>query len=380
MSKMSASQPVTQGSGDRIVSAETILISIPFREGAQPVWSFGGTPKNTFDTLLVRIETEAGIVGWGEAFSRGEDATLAALISSRVLPLVVGRDASQISKIKHEIEFQLQNFGRNGSLNYGVSAVDIALWDIAAKRAGVPLVKLLGGSFRSEVDVYASLLRYGTADGVVAACEDAIARGYRAIKLHEVEVDLIEIAAEACAGRARVMADVNCPWSPAVAIRHNQSLRTSSLHWLEEPVWPPEDYIGLARVRAASSTPIAAGENAGGLSEFVAMVQANAIDIAQPDIAKSGGVTELRRIVAFCEANAIRFEPHCALFGPGQIATVHLAASIQSAPMLERLFCDFEAELYDGATIPKNGVVSVPSSPGLGIDPNPDVIARYRVR
>jgi L-alanine-DL-glutamate epimerase-like enolase superfamily enzyme len=150
--------------------------------------------------------------------------------------------------------------------------------------------------------------------------------------------------------------------------------------WLEEPVWPPENYKGLARVRATGRHRIAAGENAGSLHDFMAMIDAGAIDIAQPDVAKTGGVTELLKIAALCEAHGIEYIPHCALFGPGQLATVHLNAAHRSVPLLERLYCDFEAELYDGVTLPNAGKLTVPMGPGLGLDPDPDVIERYRCR
>jgi L-alanine-DL-glutamate epimerase-like enolase superfamily enzyme len=109
------------------------------------------------------------------------------------------------------------------------------------------------------------------------------------------------------------------------------------------------------------------------------MIAAGAIDIAQPDVAKTGGVSELLQIAALCDAHGIEFVPHCAIFGPGQVATIHLNAAQQSVPLLERLYCDFEAELYDGHTLPVNGMVQVPSGPGLGLDPNAEVISRYRV-
>ena len=126
----------------KVVKAETILVSIPFESGGLPPWGWGGAPANTFDILLVRLETEDGLVGWGEAFSRMADVALKQLIDTRVLPLVVGRDSRQIARIKHDIEFNLHNFGRSGSIMYGISAVDIALWDIAGKRAGQPLCNL----------------------------------------------------------------------------------------------------------------------------------------------------------------------------------------------------------------------------------------------
>jgi L-alanine-DL-glutamate epimerase-like enolase superfamily enzyme len=113
--------------------------------------------------------------------------------------------------------------------------------------------------------------------------------------------------------------------------------------------------------------------------DFMAMMDAGAIDIAQPDIAKTGGLTELVKIAALCEAHGVDFVPHCALFGPGYVATMHLNAAQRSVPMLERLYCDFEAELYGGATLPNGGVCVVPTHPGLGLEPDLDVIERYRV-
>jgi D-galactarolactone cycloisomerase len=363
----------------KIIKAETILVSIPFEAGGVPPWSFGGRPRSNFDTLLVRLETNTGVVGWGEAFSRNEDVALKHMIDIRLLPLVLGKDPSNIAKVKFDLEFQLQNFGRIGPIMCGISAIDIALWDILGKSCGLPLVTLLGGAFAGTVEVYASLMRYGNVDDVVTATRKAVDRGYRYIKLHEVTTREIRAAVEAAGTDAKVMLDTNCPWSVAEALRYDKELEPLGLYWLEEPIWPPENFKGLALVRATGRHRIAAGENAGSLHDFVAMIHACAIDIAQPDVAKTGGVTELLKIAALCEAHGVEFAPHCALFGPGQVATIHINAAQRPVPMLERLFCDFEAELYGGSILPKAGVVNVPKRAGLGLDPDLGVIERYRV-
>jgi L-alanine-DL-glutamate epimerase-like enolase superfamily enzyme len=329
--------------------------------------------------MLVRLETEAGLVGWGEAFSRAEDVSLLSLIETRIAPLVIGEDAQAISRIKHKLEFGLQNFGRIGPTMYAISAVDIALWDIAAKAAQQPLVNLLGGAFATEVEVYASLLRYGTAVGAAAATRRAIGEGYRFIKLHETTFSEIAAAVEEARGEASIMLDVNCPWSVAEALAMDARLAGLRLLWLEEPIWPPENFRGLARVRQEKRHRIAAGENAGSLHDFVAMIDAGAIDIAQPDVAKTGGISELLKISALCEANAIEFVPHCAIFGPGQLATIHINAAQRTVPLLERLYLDFEAEIYGGKTLPRGGKLTVPDAPGLGFEPDDEVLARYRV-
>ena len=362
-----------------ITRAETILVSIPFKAGGIPPWSFGGDPKCNFDTLLIRLETDSGLVGWGEAFSRNEDQALKAMIDTRVLPLVVGRDAASIASLKFDLEFQLHNFGRIGPIMYGISGVDIALWDLLGKATNRPLVDLLGGSFAEELTVYASLLRYGNVEDVTRITREAIERGYRHIKLHEVTLPEIEAAVEAASGEAAIMLDTNCPWSVEEALQYDRLLAPLGLPWLEEPVWPPENYKGLAQVRASGRHRIAAGENAGSLHDFVAMIEASAIDIAQPDVAKPGGVSELLKIAALCDVAGVEYIPHCAIFGPGQVATLHLSAAHRGVPIFERLYCDFDAELYAGATLPEAGKLQVPTGPGLGIDPDPAVIARYRV-
>jgi L-alanine-DL-glutamate epimerase-like enolase superfamily enzyme len=362
----------------KIVKAETILLAIPFESGGLAPWGWGGSPANTFDVLLVRLETDDDVVGWGEAFSRMEDRALKQVIDDRVLPLVLGRDAKEISHIKHDLEFNLHNFGRIGPIMYGISAVDIALWDLAGKTSGRPLVDLLGGAHTDRVEVYASLVRYGSEDAVAAAVRRAISEGYRWIKLHEIAVPVIAAAVEAAGHDARIMLDANCPWSVEEALEHDAALAGLGLHWLEEPVWPPENYGGLARVRAAGNHAVASGENAGSLFDFVAMHQAGAIDIAQPDVAKTGGISELIKIAHYCDANGLTFSPHCALFGPGQIATLHLTAARRRPPLFERLYLDFETELFGDAAVVVDGYLTVPRRPGLGVDPDPAVVARHQ--
>ena len=152
---------------------------------------------------------------------------------------------------------------------YAHSAIDIALWDIAGKRAGLPLCDLLGGARRKEVRAYASLMRYGTPKhGRPHLRRDGRAPASRHIKLHEHSVDAVRAAREGAGADIALMNDVNCPWSVAQAIEMERAFRPSNLYWLEEPVWPPEDHDGLARVRRGGITRIAAGENAAGLHDF----------------------------------------------------------------------------------------------------------------
>ena len=267
--------------------------------------------------------------------------------------------------------------GRNGPFVYAFSGVEIALWDLLGKRAGQPLWRLLGGGRTGDLPAYASLLNYGDEALVAKNTAAACAQGYRHIKLHEVTRDAVRAAQDASgAGSARIMLDVNCAWLPPVAREMAASLREDELLWLEEPVWPPEDVDGLASVRDYG-IPIAAGENVAGVFGFKSLIEAGAIDIAQPSVTKIGGVGEMVRVIHLCQAHGIEVAPHSPYFGPGFVATIHIAAALVEKPMIEVLWLEMEANPFDPWVRSINGRVRIPDGPGLGCDPDPDVLKRY---
>jgi len=362
----------------KIVAIETQIIRVPADLGAAPR-AFGGVSWATQDTLFVRVITDAGIEGWGEGFGHACLPATRAAFDTQVGPAALGQDARDIRGVMHRLSQMLHLFGRNGPLVYALSALDIALWDIAGKAAGLPLWRLLGGTPVDGLSAYASLLRYSEPALVAAACERALARGFGAIKLHEIDVPQVEAARAAVGPGVPIMLDTNCPWSVDHAIDMARRLQPSDLTWLEEPVWPPEDFPGLARVRREGGIKISAGENAAGLQDFRAQFDAGALDIAQPSVAKIGGVTEVMKIAALAEARGVRLIPHCAYFGPGWLASLHLSATLAPTSPFERLFVDLEANPYHELVLAKDGMVRVPDGPGLGRDPDGDVLKRYRL-
>ena len=174
------------------------------------------------------------------------------------------------------------------------------------------------------------------------------------------------------------MNDVNCPWSVAQALEMERAYRPANLYWLEEPVWPPEDHKGLARVRKAGTTRIAAGENAAGLHDFRDMFEKGAIDVAQPSVTKIGGITEMRKIIAAAEAHSVELIPHCAYFGPGNLASIHIVASLATDTLLENIYANLEANPFGDAMLARDGKVRVPQGPGLGVEPDMKVVEKYR--
>ena len=359
-----------------ITAIESLVISLPFDMGG-PHPLFAGQPWDHLDILVVKVETEDGLVGWGEAFGHAAIAATRAALDGIVAPLVVGRDACDINGLSRAVLHGTHLLGRNGPFVYAFSGVEIALWDLFGKRAGQPLWQLLGGGARSELAAYASLLHYGddvlVRNNTAAAC----ARGFAHIKLHETTRRAV-LAAKAAPGAAdaRIMLDVNCAWLPPTGREIATSLRDDDLLWLEEPVWPPEDVYGLASVRGCG-IPIAAGENAAGVFGFKSLIEAKAIDIAQPSVTKVGGIGEMIKVIHLCQAHGIAVMPHSPYFGPGFVATVHIAAALIEQPLIEVLWLDMEANPFDPWVRATDGKAKVPHGPGLGCDPDPVILERY---
>lgn len=362
----------------KIIAIETHHIAVPFSIGA-PVVRFAGSGWPSMNTLLVRVVTDQGLEGWGEAFGHASCPATRAVLDQQLAPLALGQDARDIAGLHHRIGQALHVFGRNGPHVHALSGLDIALWDIAGRQAGLPLWRLLGASPAESHRAYASLLRYGDTTTIAAAVERAVGQGYGDLKLHEIAFEPVAAARAAAGVGPRIMLDTNCPWTVDQAVAMARRLRPLDLTWLEEPVWPPEDFAGIARVRREGGIPIAAGENAQGLMDFRAAFDAAALDVAQPSVAKCGGITGMLAIAGLAQARGVRLIPHCAYFGPGFLASLHLHARLAPGEPFERLFMDLEASPFHDAVVARGGRMAVPQGPGLGHVPDPAVLARYAV-
>lgn len=363
----------------KITRIETFLLKVPYQMGG-PYPQFGGMPRTTMDILALRVDTDAGISGWGEAFGGPTAPATRLVIEQLVAPLAVGRDATAIEVLMTDLARKLQNFGRGGSITFALSGLDIALWDIAGKAAGLPLHRLLGGAVRSEIAAYASMLPYHDAALVEKNAAEAVARGFRQLKLHEKTVVDVAAGRKGAGAGVPMMVDTNCPWSVAEAIDMARALAPFEPAWIEEPVWPPEDVAGLAQVRLATTIPIAAGENARTLIDFKLLLEAGAVSVIQPSIGKMGGITEMRKVKLLAEMHSTRFVPHCTYFGPAALATMHILSTVTATPVLERFYCTLEASPFGDTLIARDGRVRLPEEPGLGANPDPQLLARYAAR
>jgi L-alanine-DL-glutamate epimerase-like enolase superfamily enzyme len=268
-------------------------------------------------------------------------------------------------------------FGRRGLGMFAISGVELALWDLAGQAQGLPVYALLGGLAQPRLPAYASLARFERPAEVARAAAAAAAEGFRGVKLHQTDVASVAAARAALGPVVALMLDVNCPWTPDQAIEMGRALAPFDLAWLEEPVWPPEDYAGLARVAAALAMPVAAGENEATAVGFRAMLGAGAVDIVQPSPTKVGGLGEAQAIAALAAAANVTLVPHSFYFGPGLAAALHLAAATPGVPWVEWPMGELATPLLEEPIRPVGGWLAPPATPGLGVRPNPEALRRY---
>jgi L-alanine-DL-glutamate epimerase-like enolase superfamily enzyme len=365
----------------KITDVRAHHVRIPYDAG---VASFkqGASSIAAVDIALVEVSTDAGLTGWGDAFAYVCPRSATTAIDEMIAPQARGQnvpDAAGIPAFMERIQRNLHLFGRYGITMFAISALDIALWDLAAKAKSVPLHRLIGARKRTRLPAYASLLRIGDPVLVAKECETALSRGYRAIKLHETTVPPVHAARKAIGAGVPLMVDLNCPLNEGEATAFAHACREAAPLFLEEPVWPPEDFAALAKVRANGGLDIAAGENACTVHQFRQMMEAGAVTYAQPSVIKVGGITEYLKVVALADRMGVKLMPHCPYFGPGFLATLQLMSLRDDGTFVEVFYMNREACLWgDRIAVDADGTVAVPDGPGLGYEPDRNVVERYR--
>ncbi|MFN0095713.1 MAG: mandelate racemase/muconate lactonizing enzyme family protein [Dehalococcoidia bacterium] len=355
----------------RITAVQAIPLAIPFAPWDPPTSWY----ERLEGQLLIRVETDRGLVGWGESFAYGTGPAVAHIVERVLAPVVVGQDPSRIAWLHDRMQRVSRRAGHYGLAMYALSGVDIALWDLAGKALGVPVAQLLGGISRPSVPAYGSHPHYATPQDAALGALKSVESGFTMIKLHQTDLASVAAVREAVGPEIDVMLDTNNPWTPSEAIAMAKQLAPYNLRWLEEPVWPPEDFAGLARVRAAATMPITLGENACTVTEFRDILAAGAADVLQPSVTKSGGLTELQRVAILAAAAGVPVIPHSFYFGPGLAATVHLVASFTGDTPMEFPLGRLATPLLREPIEAQRGVVHLPEGPGLGVEINPAVLA-----
>lgn len=340
------------------------------------------------DCVLVKVTTDEGLVGWGESHHARAPGSIAHLLNTTLRGLVLGMEASDTVGVWAKIyKFQLGSHGMGAACAMAMSGLDQALWDIKAKAAGWPLYKLLGGSNR-PVPAYAGGISLGYQEpaSLVAEAEPMVETGYRALKLRvgdTVERDIARMAAI----RRRfpdiaILTDSNTGYSVADVRRVMPAMDDLGIGWLEEP-FPAHDHRSYALARSFGRTPLAAGENHYTRFEFHRVIEDGSITILQPDLSKSGGLTEVQRIAAAASMWKLPIHPHSSMTGLNHAVSIHFLASIDNGGY-------FEADLSVGNKfrddlgsepwkIGNDGCVRPLERPGIGVEIDEKFLAAHPV-
>jgi L-alanine-DL-glutamate epimerase-like enolase superfamily enzyme len=390
-----------------------------------------------YDWTIVRVESDEGALGWGEAFcAPGLPETIRELA-----PLIEGRDSRHVEPLVRRLHLATAHVSSGGTVYHAISGIEAALWDLAARSLGVPLWQLFGGSFRDRVRVYAdchageALTSYSatlvarrlpwmtdateelgaepeehwspaeaadvyTPEAYATRAREMADRGFTALKFdldlpllpHEdlyartisaAQLDrqlaLAEATVQAVAGRAEVAFDLHWRYAPADALRLARALEHLPVLWLEDPT-PPQDLASVARIAERTTTPICTGENLYRLDAFAALIDHGGVDILAPDIQKVGGLADTRRIAALGDVHSLPLAPHN-IAGPiGTLASAHVCASIPNFLALEWHAASvpfFDQLLTTGGPVIEDGYITVPDRPGSGAELDLDVARRY---
>lgn len=372
----------------RIASVRAIPLLVALNEPQRT----GVATYTHLATTLVEVRADDGTVGYGECLARYSPRIWAAIVDDLLAPLVVGADPFDTERLWTVMFRDLRSFSGHsrGMLVEAIAGVDTALWDLKARALGVPLYVLLGGATRAELAAYGSSVMIRERRQMEADAAALVERGFRAVKV-KIGIGVAEDAGNIRAIRRAIgddidlMLDANGAYRPEEAIDLARRLEGERIAWLEEPV-VADDLDGYARIRAATAIPLAAGE-----AEFTRfgvrdLLARGVLDVLQPDVARSGGVSETLKIIALAASHHVAYAPHVGFSAAVCVAaTLHLAAT---APTFLTYECIYTANPLREtlATVPvggpgqlRDGRIPVPAGAGLGIDLDPEVVARYRI-
>lgn len=329
---------------------------------------------------LVKIETDEGICGIG----LGATGVIGRATVEHLTPLLIGEDPINVERIWHKL-WVPKLTGRRGLTTRAISAIDIGLWDIRAKVAGLPLYKLLGG-YRDRVPTYVAGGYYEEDKGLkelAAEMVENVEMGARAVKMKvgalsiREDVERVKTVREAIGPDVKLLLDANCAYRHYEAIQFAKRVEEYDPFWFEEPV-APDDYEGHRRLADATSIPIATGENEYTRYGFRDLIANQSAAILNADAKILGGVTEFMKVAALAQAHDLDIAPH-----GSQDIHVHLVAAISNGLILEFYRDTVDpmwGKIYHHTlTLNDDGTVSPPDVPGIGVDPNYEVLAPYRV-
>jgi L-alanine-DL-glutamate epimerase-like enolase superfamily enzyme len=369
----------------KIVELKTYPTSFPVPPENRVALGIGTAIKR--DAVVVKVTTAGGLVGWGESHHGRAHTAVAKLIETTLRQLVLGMDAADVVGVwKKVYDKQLASHGMGAGTCLAMSGVDMALWDIRGKAAGMPLYKLLGGA-RRPVPAYAGgvSLGYQPPAQLIEELRKSLDAGYKAVKLRvgdspKRDLERIRAVRKACGEDLVILTDANIGYSVEDVRQVMPGMDELNVAWLEEP-FPAHDYRSYRLARGFGRTPLAAGENHYTRFEFNRVIEDGAITILQPDLSKTGGITEALRIAAMASAYKLPIHPHSSMTGLNHAASIHFLAAIDNGGYFEGDVSKsnkFRDDLVSNpGAVDKDGNVWPLDKPGLGLEVNEDFLAKH---
>jgi D-galactarolactone cycloisomerase len=369
----------------KIASVEAFPTSFPIPPANRVALGIGTAVKR--DAVVVKVTTDDGLIGWGEAHHGRAHTAVAKLIETTLKQLIVGMDAHDVNGVWDKMyRFQLASHGMGAGACLAISGIDMALWDIRGKALEVPLYRLLGGS-RKAIPAYAGgvSLGYQPPAQLIDEARKSTEAGYKAIKLRVgdspvKDIERMRAVRKAFGDELVILTDANIGYRVEDVRRVMPAMDQLGIGWLEEP-FPAHDYRSYREARTFGRTPLAAGENHYTRFEFDRVIEDGAITILQPDLSKCGGITEALRIAALASAWKLPIHPHSSMTGLNHAATIHFLAAIDNGGYFEGDVSranKFRDELVSNpGAIDGDGNVWPLEGPGLGLDLNEEFLSAH---
>jgi D-galactarolactone cycloisomerase len=365
----------------KITDIKTIRLRATIPAEGQ-VFSRSGV-RSSRSATLVQIETDGGITGLGSCSGNGE---LIEVIVDKVLkPLLIGMDPTEIDDIwdKAYVRGGHKEFGTRGIGVVALSGIDIALWDILGKSRGVPIHQLLGGKCRDNVPVYATALYPEEPSKVAGRARGFAEKGFHGVKIKvgfdlDQDTRIVRAVREELGKGFTIMTDANQGYTLDVALRAAVAFADCGAFWLEEPLFV-EDIEGHVELRERGKVPIAVGENLHTYYAFENFVARRAVDFLQPDVARAGGITEIRKIVALAAEHNLTVSFHTWGDAVALAASLHLSAALKTCGVMELdyTYNPLREELLKEPIEVKNGFMTPPDKPGLGVELDPRALDKF---
>ena len=369
----------------RIVDVRAYPTSFPVAAENRVALGIGTAIKR--DAVVVKVTTAGGLTGWGESHHGRAHTAVAKLIETTLRQLVVGMDAADVVGVWAKIyKMQLGSHGMGAGTCLAMSGIDLALWDIRGQAAGMPLCRLLGGT-RKAVPAYAGgvSLGYQEPAKLVDEARKSVEAGYKAVKLRvgdtpQRDLERIRAVRKAFGDELVILTDANTGYSVADARAAMPGMDELGVGWLEEP-FPAHDYRSYRMAAGFGRTPLAAGENHFTRFEFNRVLEDGSISILQPDLSKTGGITEALRIAAMASAYKLPIHPHSSMTGLNHAASIHFLAAIDNGGYFEGDVSranKFRDELCSKPyEVDRDGNVWPLEKPGLGLEINEEFLLKH---